>query len=382
MSQSHSLEALLFVLVVTLVGCSGHEAGGSALPAATSAYLNAKNAPSGSYLYVENQNSTISAFSVAKNGALSEISGSPFASETNGPSTFSIAVDPKGPDLYVTGTVSQNLAIFSIGSGGGLTLVSDSTSAGDGANFPLLSAGDKRLYVVNVANGGAVDAFDLVKKGGGAKPIAGSPFSVTCPGFCDPNPGDAVISGSYLYTVDTYGWYVSTFSISRSGALTELGSYATGYGPAQAVMTPKGTELYVTNGAQGSVSGYSNAAGVLTPLTGSPFPAGSTPLGIVMTPDGKHLYVANQGDGTISGYSIGSGGALTALSGSPFADGSGTSPTAVAIDRDGKYLFVTNESTDAIAVYAIGRSGAVKQVSGSPFAEKSGAGGPQGLALY
>jgi 6-phosphogluconolactonase (cycloisomerase 2 family) len=382
MSRSHGPQALLLVLLVALAGCSGSEAGGGALPTATSTHLQAKHAPSGSYLYVENQNSTISAFSVAENGALSEISGSPFASETNGPSLFSIAVNPKGPDLYVTGTVSQNLAIFSIGSGGGLTLVSDSTSAGDGANFPLLSEHDKRLYVVNVANGGAVDAFDLVKKGSRAKPIAGSPFSVTCPGFCDPNPGDAVIGGSYLYTVDTYGWYVSTFSISRSGALTELSSYATGYGPAQAVMTPKGTELYVTNGAQGSVSGYSVAAGVLTPLMGSPFSAGATPLGIVMTPNGKNLYVANQGDGTISGYSIGSGGALTALSGSPFADGSGTSPTAVVIDRDGKHLFVTNDSTNAIVVYAIDGSGAIKQVAGSPFAEKSGAGGPQGLALF
>jgi 6-phosphogluconolactonase (cycloisomerase 2 family) len=73
---------------------------------------------------------------------------------------------------------------------------------------------------------------------------------------------------------------------------------------------------------------------------------------------------------------------LTALSGSPFADGSGTSPTAVVIDRDGKHLFVTNDSTDAIVVYAIDGSGAIKQVAGSPFAEKSGAGGPQGLALF
>jgi DNA-binding beta-propeller fold protein YncE len=116
-------------------------------------------------------------------------------------------------------------------------------------------------------------------------------------------------------------------------------------------------------------------------LAGSPFAAGGTPQGIAIAPNGKHVYVANEGDGTISGYSVGSGGALSALAGSPFADGDGVGPTALTVDPSGKHLYVTNQSADTIAVYAIAASGALSQIAGSPFADPSG-NGPRGLVLY
>jgi 6-phosphogluconolactonase len=334
----------------------------------------------GPFLYVENGDSTIAAYSIAKSGALTELNGSPYGSNTNSPADYSIAVDPKGPYVFVTGGVSDNVAIFSIGADGSLTSVSDSTNAGTSPNFPLFADSYKRLYVVNGDNGGSVAAFDVNKKAK-LKAISGSPFQVTCPGFCTSNPDYAVIGGSYLYSIDTYGWYVSAFSIGQNGTLTELNSYATHYGPSAAVMTPNGANLYVTNGASADISAYSVSGGVLTQITGSPFAAGGTPQGIAMTSNGKFLYVANYGDGTISGYSIGSGGALTQLSGSPFADGTSTSPTALAVDKSNKHLFVTNQGTQAIAVYSISGSGAVAQINGSPFAD-SNAIGPRGLALY
>ena len=210
-----------------------------------------------------------------------------------------------------------------------------------------------RLYVVNEINGGAIAAFD-VGKNAKLGSLHASPFPVTCPGFCTANPDDVVISGSYMYAVDVYGWYVSSFQIAKSGALKELDSYATHYGPSQEVMTPKGTDLYVTNGASADISAYSVANGVLTQLTGSPFKAGGTPQGIAMTSNGKYLYVANYGDATISGYSISGGGALVPLHGSPFADGSGTGPTALTVDKSNAHLFVTNQDTEGVAVYAIG----------------------------
>jgi 6-phosphogluconolactonase len=330
------------------------------------------------FLYVENGNSTLSAFSVAKSGALTAVSGSPYGSNTIGPSSFAIAVDPKGPYLYTTGTNSNNVAIFAIGAGGELTAVSDSTPGGDGAGPAVMTKSEKRLYVVD-SSSSAITAFDVAKKGR-LKTVTGSPYGITCPGFCDPDPGAAVTSGSYFYSIDTYGWYVSTFSISASGALTELNSYATHWGPNAAVMAPNGKYLYVTNGASADVSAYSVAGGVLTQLTNSPFAAGGTPDGITITPNGKFVYVANQGDGTISAYSA-AGGALKQLKASPFADGSGTGPTAMAVDKSGEHLFVTNQSTSTIAVYTIGGSGAIAQISGSPF-ELTGALGPRGLALY
>lgn len=338
----------------------------------------------GGYLYVENNNSTIAAYAIASSGALAAISGSPYASNTVGPAFFAIAVDPKGPYLYATGTESANVAIFSIGSNGALKPSSSKTNAGGGAGFPFFSPNDKRLYVTDGVNGGAIAAFNVKPKKGALKSIAGSPFGVGCPGFCTSNPTALVMHGSYLYSVDNYGWYVSSFSVAADGALTELNSYATHYGPNEAVMTPNGDDLYVTDGASGDISAYSVASGVLTQLAGSPFSAGGGPLGITMTPNGKFVYVANSGDGTVSGYSVGSGGALRPLSGSPFADGTGTSPAALAVDNGGKHLFVTNAGTNTIAVYAIVKSGRIAQISGSPFPDNGGNGGtaPKGVALY
>ncbi|HTT82454.1 MAG TPA: beta-propeller fold lactonase family protein [Rhizomicrobium sp.] len=338
-------------------------------------------ASAASYLYVEDNNSLISAFEIAKNGSLKEISGSPFNSNTNSPSDFAIAVDGNGPYLYTTGGDSDNVAIFSIGTDGSLTSVSDTTAAGQSAGATVLAKSDKRLYLVNTVDGGAIAAFDVEKSGAKLKPIAGSPFPVSCPGFCTSNPSEVLISGSYLYSIDSYGWYVSSFSVAKNGALTELDSYATDYGPLDGIITPKGNYIYVTDAAHGDISGYSAAAGVLTQLSGSPFPAGNQPNGIVMTPNDKFVYVANYGDGTISGYSIGSGGVLEALAGSPFADGSGTAPIAVAIDKAGKHLFVTNANTQDIAVYDIAESGSITQIDGSPFPLTDGT-GPKGLALY
>jgi len=384
MKALHKLGCLCLIAPLTLAACSQAAPGGNPLaplavgpPAAESAGV-----PAGSYLYVENGNSTISAFAIAKSGALTEIKGSPFASDTTGSPQLSIAIDPKGRYLYITGSTSDNVAVFSIGSAGALSLVSDKTQAGTGANFLLPTKSGDRIYVVDEVNGGSVAAFDLLENGKKLKTIAGSPYQVTCPGFCTSNPDDVLIGGSYLYSIDTYGWYISVFSIATSGALTELDSYATGYGPTEAVMTPNGGYLYVTDGAQAAVTAYSVAGGVLTQLTGSPFSAGSTPDGIAIAPNGKYVYVANYGDGTLSGYAVGSGGALVELKGSPFADGSGTGPTALAIDSAGKELFVTNQSVEQIAVYAIGASGAIAQIKGSPFTEKQGAEYPRGLVIY
>lgn len=336
----------------------------------------------GSYLYVENNNSTISAYAIEASGALEEMDGSPYDSDTTSPGSFSIAVDPKGPYLYATGTQSANVAIFAIGSGGALTLSSDATQAGSGAGFLLFTNRDKYLDVINGTNGGSIDVFDVTKSGAKLKSIKGSPFGVSCPGFCTSNPSALVENGGYLYSVDQYGWYVSSFSVAANGALTELDSYATGDGPNDEAMTSKGTYLYVTNGAQASVSAYSVASGALTQVTGSAFPAGNQPVSIVISPNDKYVYVANNGDATISGYSIGAGGVLKQLSGSPFADGSGTAPTALIVDAKGKHLFVANGNAQNVAVYAIAASGKLSQIKGSPFAERSGAAGPKGLAMY
>jgi DNA-binding beta-propeller fold protein YncE len=90
---------------------------------------------------------------------------------------------------------------------------------------------------------------------------------------------------------------------------------------------------YLVNSDWNTISGYTinTTTGALTAVTGSPFAAGSVPSSVAVDPSGKFAYVTN-GDDTISGYTINSStGALTAMSGSPFAAGNGA--WGIAITR-------------------------------------------------
>ena len=86
---------------------------------------------------------------------------------------------------------------------------------------------------------------------------------------------------------------------------------------------------YVANQNSNDVSGYTinGVTGALTPITGSPFAAGGRPFSVAVDPTGKFAYVANNGSSNVSGYTInGLTGALTPITGSPFAAGTFPSP--------------------------------------------------------
>ena len=83
------------------------------------------------------------------------------------------------------------------------------------------------------------------------------------------------------------------------------------------------------------------SGGALTPVTGTPFAAGSGTFSVILDSTGTYVYAANRTDGTISGYTIVPGGttaglSLTQLNGSPYTSGSGVQ--ALGIDSTGKYL--------------------------------------------
>jgi 6-phosphogluconolactonase len=71
------------------------------------------------------------------------------------------------------------------------------------------------------------------------------------------------------------------------------------------------------------------ATGALTAITGSPF-ASPQPAAVAVDPTGKFVYVANLSAGTVSAFAIAAAdSSLTPLTGSPFA--AGLQPTAIAI---------------------------------------------------
>jgi len=104
-------------------------------------------------------------------------------------------------------------------------------------------------------------------------------------------------------------------------------------------------------GTGGYVSAFriDPTTGALTPIPGSPFPAGSVPISVAVDPLGKFAYVANELDNTVSAYSIDSEtGALARIPGSPFA--TGIYPLSVAVDPSGKFAYVSNGSSSVSEV--------------------------------
>src|SRR5262245_19610460 len=89
----------------------------------------------------------------------------------------------------------------------------------------------------------------------------------------------------------------------------------------------------------------------------------------------QFAYVLNAGfNDDVSGYTIDSTtGALTPLSESPFPAGS--SPSSMAVDPAARFVYVVNAGSNDISVYAIDpTSGALRPIRGSPFPAEVGPG--------
>jgi len=120
-------------------------------------------------------------------------------------------------------------------------------------------------------------------------------------------------------------------------------------------VSPNGSYLFIArSGTSSGVAVYTiGSGGTLTSVTGSPFAAGTDPFSVVVNAAGTDVYVANQADGTISGFSIGSNGVLTAVGGSPFSSHLGTLPRALAVDNSKNYLLAAaNGGGPDLAMYS------------------------------
>ncbi len=274
-------------------------------------------------------------------GVLTALPGSPFA---GGPGVIAIAVHPSKQFLYTANSSQSDLSLFSIASDGTLNEVTPRT------------------------------------------PVVGIPIFLAM----DP-------AGSYLYVGCDGPSSVQVFAISTSsnslGQLTPLENgngqpyppTQIGTAPLGMAITPSGGFLYITGTSSSSaqpgiVQAFSLSAGVLTPVTGSPFTTGRAPSGIAISPNGYFLYVANTNDNTISEFSIEASGqslpagSLTELEGSPVGE-TYQGPLALLVDNTGNYLYVANKTSGNVAGYSISSGGTILVLPNSPF----GAGGNPGF---
>jgi 6-phosphogluconolactonase len=400
-------------------------------PSGSFAYVNNENASPGG---------DISAYTIdASTGALTTVAGSPFLLRSG---AFGIAVAPSGKFGYVLGEPgSGQITAFSINpTTGAPTEVAGSPFTIGGTGYALVMApSGKFIYAVGNNNPGTIVALSVNITTGAVTPVSGSPFATGS----GPVAATVDASGKLLYVANQLSNEIWTYTVGGNGALGLLskartqqapltvalggGSTAVSYTPKFAYIANQGSSTvassvsaftinpsnghlatvsgspfadgasgtnassvavdpwtrfaYVSNQGTNTVAAYTidSSTGILTPIVGSPFPAGPGPTAVTVDPSGRFAYVANAGSGSpnvpsVSAYTINaSTGALTAISGSPFATGgSNTTSVSVTVDPTGQFVYVASTSlvggSGNIAVLAINAdTGALSTVSGSPF---------------
>jgi DNA-binding beta-propeller fold protein YncE len=318
------------------------------------------------FAYVANgAGNNLSAFSIAANGALTPVPGSPFVT---GFGPTSVAVDPTGKFAYVANVSFEHLGTVSGYSidhkTGALTPVRGSPfAAGNQPSSVAVDPTGRFAYVANLLDNN-VSGYSIGSNGA-LTPVPGSPFATgTRPRSVAVDP-----TGQFAYVANIGADNVSAYSIGFNGALTPVpGSpFATGGAPISVAVDLTGKFAYVANSGADNVSAYSiGSNGALTPVPGSPFATGFSPFSVAVDPTGRFAYVANLLDNNVSSYSIAANGALTPVPGSPFA--TGFPPFSVAVDPTGKFAYVANGPANNVSAFSIAANGALTPVPGSPFA--------------
>ena len=279
-----------------------------------------------------------------------------FFKETNPPGS-------SGNYLYVANTTTSTIAGFSIGTTN-LSAVSNSPyTLGVVPSAIAATPGGTFLYAASLA--GAIYAYSMAGNGSLTITNSGSPVvSQISPVALKVDP-----TGNWLIAVDlTPKAYV--FSIdSSTGALTSEGSVTLDAGvPNHIVFTPNNSLIYVSLGTGGvDILGFASSTGVVTGPLGNlkVKQNANADQGLAVDPSSKYLFVAETGLNGLRVLSIGTSGALTELTGSPYTTGLG--PSGVIVDSTGSYVYVANRTANNVSAFLLSATGALTQISGSPF---------------
>jgi 6-phosphogluconolactonase (cycloisomerase 2 family) len=287
--------------------------------------------PAGTYAYVASVPASgslgeIYLFSVSSTGVLAiQNGGQPVIGTPLAPDPLALAISTDGNYLFAldgTGVLAEYP-------------ISITTGAVTNANNPT-------TYLAQVPTDGGT----LVPKALAFAPSGG--FLVEANGT-----GGAVV---YNYNASTGGLLVETPIISPSSTSVSINGVA----------VDKNNHIFLSFGYNGTSQGLqeftANASGAYTPTATVVVASGNGPRGVVVDPTGTYVYVANYADGTISGYTIGSSGALTAISGSPFT--APASVSALGADNTGAYIVALGyNATTGIQLMSIGTGGALSTAS-------------------
>jgi 6-phosphogluconolactonase (cycloisomerase 2 family) len=290
--------------------------------------------PAGTLIATANFGS-VSVFSVAPGGALTPAPGSPLMSAQG---ANDVAFSPNGKFLAVASTFGQTVKIYSVAPSGALAEVPGSPFfAAAGSESVAFSPTGAFLAVGNDnidSQGVAIYAVDATT--GALTEVPGSPFTVS--GGFDV-PYSVAYSSTGLLATANLSDSVTLFTQNQTtGALTQApGSPVLLDEPWSVAFDPSGQHLAVPSPDNGgNVSVFDVApSGALTAVTGSPFAAGNGSVSGGYNATGTEYAVGLDNADSIAGYSVAADGSLAPLPGSPFATGAGSGPSSASFSPSG-----------------------------------------------
>ena len=269
----------------------------------------------------------------AASGALAPIAGSPFS--TNSPLPDFVAVDPAGRFVYAFNYITRvgvgglSIAPFAIDPTAGTVTAVSGSPFGPFQSYPQcygLAPNGKFIYEGTI--GDTVQAF-IVNETTGAL-TAGQTASFVSD-YCLVDP-----SSRFIYV--TNGSAIAGYVVDpTTGTLTTIGgtplTVADSHALASMTIHPTGRLLYAISAEAIYAFAIDSVSGSLTTVPGSPFTvARSTDKlnpWVTIEPAGRFAYVTSRTSNSIYGLSVDtSNGALTPITGSPFT--AGTSPGSIA----------------------------------------------------
>lgn len=292
-------------------------------------------------VYVANQAAnSIGGFAIGA-GKLTAVNNSPVATTYK---PLNMVVNPANTLLYVGATTG--IFVYFINSDGSLTTPSTGSQPAGVFAASLAISPDGQWLIALDGTTQQLDIFKINSTTGALTSVnAPTTYSIQS-GVWQPSDVHVSADGTLIFAaLGTGGDVVFTFNTTTGAATSSqylaTGNVATGdYGLA---IDPKVAYVYMArSGTNGGVAVYSiGTNGLLTPVTGSPFAAGSGTFAVVLDKTGTYVYAANRTDGTVSGYTIVPGTTTAALKLTPLTDSpyaSGSAVQALGADSSGKYL--------------------------------------------
>ncbi len=335
---------------------------------------------------------TIAGFARHADGSLTALPGSPFAAGGTGAgqglgSQGALQLADHGRYLLAVDAGSNQISVLRVRRDGSLRPVKGGPVSSGGVDPVSIAVSGSLVYVANGGPGSSNYTGFRLNRGGHLRPVIDSTVAIPD----GSGPGDILFSGdgTRLVGVRVNPSLIDSFSVDRRGRLHAASGSpfpAQGLGPFGSAFRPTNpAQLFVSNAHNGTglgtVSAFRDSTdGTLSAIAGSPFADGQTaPCWVVITHDGQHLYAVNTGSGSVSSYAIAPDGALTSLGSTPVKASGGVGATDAGLSPDDRWLYVNESKADAVAALSVNGS-SLTELSSSPTPLPVGA-SPAGIAV-